>query len=151
MLNKVTTYIDMDGVLAQFEQAPNAMDRFATEAGFFQTLKPTKMVAELQALLDADLAVPLKILTASPNVQADADKRAWVEQHLPQLADKVVIVRDGKDKAQYAKDNYLIDDYTENLKFWTEQGGKGIKALNGLNGKTGRYKKITVDEMVVDW
>lgn len=150
-MNTVKTYIDIDGVLAQFEQAPNAMERFATEKGFFNTLKPTRFAFHLGEVLSQGHADNFFILTASPNEQADKDKRAWVKKHLPKLADRVVIVRDGADKAQYAEGNYLIDDYTSNLKFWTEQGGKGIKALNGLNGKTMKYKEVTVNSVLVDW
>ena len=145
------TYLDMDGVLARFEQAPNALERFAVEPGFFAGLEPTRFALELADVLAVAQEMPFYILTASPNEQADIDKRAWVAEHLPQLADRVVIVRDGAEKAQYAQGNYLVDDYTENLKFWTAKGGKGIKAINTHNAKTGRHKKVTINTMLVDW
>ena len=67
------------------------------------------------------------------------------------LKDRVICVRSGEAKAQYANDKaVLLDDYTENLKFWTSKGGKAIKAVNGLNAKTGRYKEYTRDVLVVD-
>lgn len=136
----------MDGVLAQFEQEPHALDRFASEKGFFKNLKPTYLTRKLRQ----KKLVNTYILTASPNEQADMDKKLWVQAHLPQLQDRIVIVRNGQDKAQYAKGNILIDDYTENLKFWVGKGGLGIKALNGYNGKTKRYERYVQKTITVE-
>ena len=36
MKKKHYYYIDMDGVLADFDGQPNAVDRFRTEKGFFE-------------------------------------------------------------------------------------------------------------------
>ncbi len=147
----VRTYLDMDGVLAQFEQVPHAVERFATEPGFFRMLKPTRFALELRERLDTLDTTNLYVLTATPHERADNDKRAWLEEHLPELASKVVFVRDGKDKAQLARGGHtLLDDYTENLKFWVESGGQAIKALNGYNGKTHRYKRYTEQTITVD-
>lgn len=140
-------YIDMDGVLAQFEQAPNAMNRFVTEHDFFLTLEPTKYA---KTLANRQMSDKVYILTSSPHEQADRAKRAWIAIHLPQLKDRVVCVRSGQEKAKYAKGNTLIDDYTDNLKHWVAKGGKAIKALNGLNGKGGSYKEITHSFQIVD-
>lgn len=138
----------MDGVLARFEQAPDALERFATEAGFFRTLEPTKYVKTVRATLAQ--YPQTYILTSSPNEQADADKRAWIEQYVPELAKRVICVRTGLEKAKFAKGAILIDDYTENLVEWERKGGIGIKALNGLNGKTLRYKEVTKGVALVD-
>lgn len=148
----VKKYIDMDGVLARFEQALNALERFEHEKGFFTTLEPTTFTIELQKRLNSGLeqADSLYILSASPNEQADCDKKAWLETHLPSLAKKVIFVRSGYEKAKFAQGNILIDDYTENLRFWSEHGGLPIKALNGLNGKTKRYQKLTASYVLVD-
>lgn len=136
-------YFDMDGVLADFEGQPKALERFKNEKGFFQKLRPIKngidFVNEIIELQGVD---NLRILTSSPNEQADNDKRAWVRKHLPQLANKVITVRSGQAKAQFAKGNYLVDDYTENLKYWVDKGGFAYKVLNDYNGKTGTHKKI---------
>ena len=145
-MNNATLYIDMDGVLARFEQAENAMKRFENEKGFFSILEPTQFAKKLKNVKMHNV----KILTSSPNKQADNDKLEWIKKHLPQLKDNMVFVRSGQEKAKYAKGNFLLDDYTDNLKHWVEQGGIAIKALNGLNGKTKRYRTLTNKELRVD-
>ena len=37
---KINVYCDMDGVIADFNNEPNALQRFDNEKGFFKNLKP---------------------------------------------------------------------------------------------------------------
>lgn len=139
------TYFDMDGVLADFNSEPNAIERFSKEAGFFQKLAPTKLVAAINTQLAYNNS-DVYILTASPNVRADIDKTLWLYEHMPNLnPEHIIIVRNGKDKAKYAKGNILIDDYSDNLLYWEAQGGVGVKCINGWNGKGIKWKKETLD------
>ena len=139
-------FLDMDGVLARFEQEPNALERFEKEKDFFEKLAPTKLTLKLK---DVELK-DTYILTSSPHAEADNSKRKWIKKYLPQLADKVITVRSGKEKSNYAKGNILVDDFTENLEYWNSKGGTGVKALNGINGLTLRYKEVTAMEIRVD-
>ena len=40
------------------------------------------------------------------------------------------------------KMDILVDDHTPNLTRWETAGGTGIKWLNGINGKNGRFEGI---------
>ncbi len=133
-------FIDMDGVLADFDGQPNALARFMIEKNFFKKLKPLPFVKTLnRALLSQAVQDNTYILSASPNSKADAAKLAWLEKHLPNMKPQnIILVRGGDKKAAYARaDRVLVDDYSGNIKQWNEQGGVGVKFLNGNNGKSG--------------
>jgi len=143
-------YVDIDGVLADFDGQPNALERFMKEPNFFLHLKPLPFAAILNKQLgeDEQAREETYILSASSNHMGDRAKREWLKIYLPNLKEEnIVIVRGGpwekasREKARFAKGgNLLIDDYTHNLEIWEKNGGVGIKFLNGRNGKKRQWK-----------
>ena len=143
----------MDGVLADFDGQPNALERFIVEKGFFQKLTPTPLVERLNKALAVNNE-NIFILSASPNSRADIDKMFWLYEHLPNLRlENIHIIRGGegadKRKAQFAtEDSILFDDYSNNLITWEQFGGKGIKVVKGKR-KGIKWTKETLDISII--
>lgn len=142
-MKKMEIWFDMDGVLANFEKEPNAVDRFAVEKGFFYRLKPIrKNVRFIRYLIKKGYNV--NIISASPNRHADKCKRLWLKKYVPELhSHKIVLCRNSDKKSDFVeniKNTILIDDYSQNLIDWKNKGGNVIKFLNNYDSKKGIHK-----------
>lgn len=134
-------FLDMDGTLAMFNSKKNALKRFDNEKGFFSSLKPFVNIDTINQLVDNNI-VDVFIISASPNEQADIDKKQWIDTYLPSVKpENICFCRLGQNKAQIIKEQlnididnncYLLDDYTKNLIEWNNSNGIGIKRLTSL-------------------
>lgn len=125
-MKKITIYCDMDGVLANFNIEPNAVERFKTEKGFFANLEPmTENTKGLELL--HNMGYNIKILTTSPHRKADKDKLKWLKKHIPYINKKDVIFgRPNIPKIDYVENEQyavLIDDWGRNISGWLAGGG----------------------------
>ena len=120
---KINIYVDMDGVLADFNAEPDGVARFRNEKGFFRNLKPLKKNARALRKLIADGKYNIYILSASPNAAADGDKLAWLRKHRIKVADgNIIFCRNHERKVDFMRtpDGILFDDYSKNLSEWID-------------------------------
>ena len=125
---KLVIYVDMDGVLADFNSEPRAIERFDNEVGFFYNLQPIVKNVDYVNKLIAN-GFNICILSASPNEQADFDKLVWLHTFLPKVKD-ITIMRVGQNKADFVKPNsinLLFDDYGKNCRDFINRGYSACK------------------------
>lgn len=122
--NKLTLYLDMDGVLVDFESAlsklakddhANYVGQYDNVPGIFALMEP--MPGAIEAVEKLRRKYDLYILSSSPweNPTALGDKLAWVKKHFGGEKDslfyKKVIFSSAKN---LSRGDILIDDRTAN-------------------------------------
>lgn len=111
-------YVDMDGVLCDFEAAMAAgraahptVEYPQSRPGFYRGLSPMPGAVEAMHRLRADLEVDLWILTAPSvfNPLSYTEKRLWVEDHLGfDMCHRLIIAPD----KSLLHGDVLIDDHS---------------------------------------
>jgi 5'(3')-deoxyribonucleotidase len=144
-------FLDLDGTLVKFN-VPNALKRFETEKGFFARLGAYKGIEIINEMAKQG---NVYIISASPNIYADLDKKYWIRKYLNNIPNEnIVFCRLGENKAKAIKvktgitidqNCYLLDDYTKNLIEWEEVGGIGIKRITTVSDNS--TKKWTGKEL----
>lgn len=111
-MKKKILYVDLDGVLADYESAKQGTtEEERKQKGFFENLLP------LEGAIDAFKKLSEKyetyFLSTAPwtNIHAPSEKRIWVEKHLGEYAFKKLILTHNKG---LLKGDFLIDDRTLN-------------------------------------
>ena len=154
MVKMKRIFLDMDGTLARFN-VRNALARFENEKGFFANLLAYKGIENINEMVKNG---NVYIISASPNMYADMDKKTWLKKYIPNLKNEYILLcRNGQNKARFIenklgikidKNCYLLDDYTKNLIEWEEVGGIGIKRITTVSdNSTKKWKGLELKDL----
>ena len=145
-------FVDMDGTLAKWN---NVEFEQLFEEGYYRNLEPNlALINDVKALVASGVDVYILSAYLTESEYALDEKKEWVEYFLPELPEEQrIFVPYGTNKAEYLRNNYspitsedyLIDDYTQNLLEWKEYGGVGVKYLNGINHTRGTWNGLFVN------
>lgn len=111
-VEKKIVYVDLDGVLADYDKAKEGKTEEERRApGFFEGLEPIN--GGLDSFKKLSEHYDMYFLSTAPwsNIHALSEKRVWVEKHLGDYAFKKLILSHNKG---LLKGDYLIDDRIAN-------------------------------------
>lgn len=149
-------FIDMDGTLAEWQEGTPF--EIVCENGYAANLPvngnmvdATKSLVKLCHKKGVEVFILSAVLDLSHSIP---DKDKWLDNVLPGVFDTEhrLYVPYGMNKAEFVMQKldanknsaflsqcYLLDDYSKNIREWTEVGGKAIKVFNGVNGRSGTF------------
>lgn len=136
---------DMDGVLAEWSTVDSKEDTL--RPGYFRTRPADEKAVALLKFLEAAGFQVVILSAVYVTGTAVLDKIIWLFQHGLGFVPRVFVPCDLAHKSEFIitdAPKILIDDYSYNLHDWNEQGGIGIKFLNGINGTKGTWKGLTI-------
>lgn len=146
-MEKKRLFLDMDGMLAEYRTFVN--EEQYLQPGYYFSLSPHQNVVDaIKMVIAQEPNIEIFTLSAyfdSPNAIAVEEKNAWLDKHLPEIdLSHRIYTLCGQPKQNFipggiTENDYLMDDYTKNLEMWEEGKGKGIKLLNGINGRVGKW------------
>lgn len=133
--NKVL-YVDMDGVLARWEDASY---RDVSSEGFFLSRKPElNLIDAVRLIFELDMDVHI-LSSVLDNEYAIKEKKEWLRFWLPWLPECCChFISYGSVKMPLCREKiaYLLDDYIRNLVHWS---GVGIKFCTEYNDSRGSW------------
>ena len=138
-------WVDMDGVLAKWNPDAKWSDMCNPKTHYFAHCEPDKKVIEsIKRLLDNsvrnyEIAICSKVI----GPEQAMDKSLWLAQH--GLANIKKLFIPYNEKKPICKKDFLLDDYTKNLK---EINGTGVKFYNGINGNNGTWTGYAISHQM---
>lgn len=154
-------FVDMDGTLSEFK-AVDTLEKLYEENYFLKLLPQQNVVDAVRDIVLHKPEIEVYILSAvlSDSKYALAEKNAWLDIYLPEIDNEHrIYLPCGQDKSEHINNNYggisqsdfLLDDYSKNLHSW-EPPARGIKLMNGINGKNGSWQneRISIEKSAME-
>ena len=160
----VQTYVDMDGVLADFEGAASkALGRKITQTSdisgadwkmiretddFWSGMEFLRSGRKLWNHVRKQEPFILSVLPTSNRDWAQKGKMFWLKRNVPRVSKDRILLVSRKDKQKFAvnaggRPNILIDDNAKNISEWKAAGGIGIlHHSTKVNQTIARLKKL---------
>ncbi len=152
-------YLDMDGVLCDFEKAAvekNILDLKTRQvdwdtlrsegATFWEELEWKSEGQKLYKFLELfckEHKIDLCILSSVPGNAGKEGKRAWVKNNTNIPSINVCVVNKAFMKQRYASEtSLLIDDYSKNIREFIQGGGNAIKFRNDSEEVIDKIKEL---------
>lgn len=143
-------FVDMDGTLAVFNPVDTLEKLY--EKGYFLNLIPQMNVIDgIRHIIRNNPEIEVFVLSTvlSDSSYAIPEKNAWLDKYLPEIDEKHRLYpKCEENKKEFLEhkqggidpNDFLLDDYSKNLHSW-DPPAKGIKVMNGINGKNGTWVK----------
>lgn len=137
--------LDFDGTLVEFQQL-KSLEELMTPGYFANLFVFENVISAIQDFHkqypEVEIVIASKVLLDAPHIPGDKDK--IIDKHLSFIKKEnriyIPYFDNKSDYFEITKEDYLLDDYTDNLIEFEEAGGHGIKLLNGINNTNGRWK-----------
>lgn len=144
---KVRIFVDMDGTIADIHSIQNWWERCQSEPDFFEKLLPFQNLIKALFFIKThyEESIELCSLSAVNDEQKSAktSKNIWMDMHAVFIEERVFSVigeRKSKSVGGICRTDILLDDYSQNLFEWVEDGGTAIKVKNKINCINGKWK-----------
>lgn len=128
---KKRIFVDMDGVLAEFNDSATFNDLHTK--GYFMNLNPQENIVDAVKLLTKSYEVFIISCVLKDNPHAKSEKNAWLDKHLPEVSrSHRIFPTCGETKILHIPEfspetDILIDDYSKNCYEWLSNGGTYVK------------------------
>lgn len=142
-------FLDMDGTLAAWQTATfeelNEPHFFAKRPTNGNVVAAMDMFHQMIAREDIEVYILSAVI---PKESIINDKNAWLDNFCPFIKKESRLFVPGEmSKAQYVQErlgtiteeDFLLDDYSKNIREWASDGGIPIKLFNGINGRSGSF------------